>query len=307
MRCRRGGECYKISAPELLMDEDCQFGEFMAESKIAKVSEKNEGGGGVTVSNGTVNNSAGGSVGDAGGGAGGAADGVIPVDNEYYNYVLGRTIAALNYDSGISLNWPPEEDCLMQNLLVKYASESSVTKYAKVAQQLNDKRARDVSLRITWLKENKKENRKRRKDDDYFSRKIKEKKEKVNVVDASAKASSHLTNQSSGLLYAQTTVYTDSDVILYEATDGANAQLLKRNAQLLKQNAHAMDQISANFRAFKIHDNINLFCQARNNIKTVLNDQNQLEFMKRMPPFPEKLNEDLLNNLLPSASFCWKF
>lgn len=245
-------------------------------AKASDIHDKNEGGTGVTLSNGNVN--------DGGGG--------ISVDDEYYKYALGPTIAALNHNPGITLNWSPQENSLMQELLVKYASVSNATKYAIVALQLNDKTAVDVSLRINWLKENKKENRKRRKDDDNSSRKNKDKKEKV--ADPSAKSLSN------GPLYAQTVVSVDSDDdISYKAIGAANRQLLE-------QNARAMDQISANFRAFKIHDNINLFCQARNNIETVLNDLNELEVMNRMPPFPVKLNEDLISNLLPRASLLKK-
>ncbi|KAL0389200.1 UNVERIFIED_CONTAM: hypothetical protein Scaly_0277100 [Sesamum calycinum] len=73
--------------------------------------------------------------------------------------------------------------------------------------------------------------------------------------------------------------------------------------QLLEQNAHALDQISANFSAFKIHENIDLFCQARNNILSILNDFSDLpEIMKQMPPLPVKLNEELANSILPRTS-----
>ncbi|KAK1353964.1 DUF3755 domain-containing protein [Heracleum sosnowskyi] len=269
-----------------------------SESEIAQATEtsnENEGGGGgVTVNNGNDNNS--------------AAAG-IPVDDEYYNYALGPTIAALKHNPGITLNWSPQEFFLMQELLVKHASVPNATKYAIVAQHLNEKTALDVSLFVNWIKKNiykcqgkdqfnshiaeKKESRKRRKDDDNPSRKNKDKVEKV--ADPSAKSISYLTNQSDGSLYAQTAVSMDSDDgISCKDIDGANGQLLKQNAQV-------MDQISANLRAFKIHDNINLFCQARNNIETLLNDLDQLELMGRMPPFPVKLDENLTSNLLPPA------
>ncbi|CAA2979579.1 DIV and RAD interacting factor 1 [Olea europaea subsp. europaea] len=73
--------------------------------------------------------------------------------------------------------------------------------------------------------------------------------------------------------------------------------------QLLEQSAQALDQISANFAAFKINENINLFCQARNNILAILSDLNDMpELMKQMPPLPVKLNEDLANSILPRSS-----
>ncbi|CAK9137480.1 unnamed protein product [Ilex paraguariensis] len=73
--------------------------------------------------------------------------------------------------------------------------------------------------------------------------------------------------------------------------------------QLLEQNAHTLDEISANFNAFKVHENINLFCQVRNNILAIMNDLNDLpEIMKQMPPLPVKLNEELANSILPRSS-----
>ncbi|CAA2979580.1 histone H2A deubiquitinase (DUF3755) [Olea europaea subsp. europaea] len=53
----------------------------------------------------------------------------------------------------------------------------------------------------------------------------------------------------------------------------------------------------------QINENINLFCQARNNILAILSDLNDMpELMKQMPPLPVKLNEDLANSILPRSS-----
>ncbi|KAA8550501.1 hypothetical protein F0562_002185 [Nyssa sinensis] len=162
----------------------------------------------------------------------------------------------------------------------------------KIAMQLQDKTVRDVALRCRWM--TKKENGKRRKEDHNSARKNKEKKEKV--TDPLAK-SSHVTTRPSGPPYAQSMISSDSDDgISYKAIGGATGQLLEQNAQ-------ALDQISANFSAFKITENINLFCQARNNILTILNDLNDMpETMKQMPLLPVKLNEELANSILPRSS-----
>ncbi|WOG95105.1 hypothetical protein DCAR_0314407 [Daucus carota subsp. sativus] len=238
----------------------------------------NQGGGGAGGSNGNGNNS-----------------GIPVASGGYYNYVFGPTVAALKHDPGLSLNWSPEEIALIHQLSNRYDSESTITKYAKIAQQLNDKTIRDVILYHKKMNESKKENKKRRRDNDTSSRKDKDKKEEV--VDPSAKSSSYLTNRSNGQPYAQTAVSMDSDDgISYKAIGGVTGRLLEQNAQ-------AMDQISANFRSFKIHDNINLFCQARNNIISIIKDLNDVpEVMKQMPPLPVKLNEELSSKLLPPPS-----
>ncbi|KAL8549130.1 hypothetical protein ACS0TY_008114 [Phlomoides rotata] len=207
------------------------------------------------------------------------------------NSLAVSTPTTLRHNPGLSLDWTPEEQSTLEDLLTKYASEANVIRYAKIAQALKDKTVRDVAFRCRWM--NKKENGKRRKDD-HNSRKSKDKKEKA--IDSLPK-SSQVANRSNGPPYVQSMMMMESDDgIAYTAIGGATGQLLE-------QNAHALDQISANFSAFKIHDNIELFCQARMNILSILNDFSDLpEIMKQMPPLPVKLNEDLANSILPRRS-----
>ncbi|KAL3531019.1 hypothetical protein ACH5RR_010341 [Cinchona calisaya] len=204
------------------------------------------------------------------------------------NSVLGPTQAGLHHNPGISLEWTAEEQSVLEDLLSKYSTETNVVRYAKIAMQLKDKTVRDVALRCRWM--TKKENGKRRKDDHNSSRKSKDKKEKV--TDSLPK--SHVASRTNGPPYTQSVMSMDSDDgISYQAIGGVTGQLLEQSAQ-------ALDQISANFSAFKIQENINLFFQARNNILSIMNDLNDMpEIMKQMPPLPVKLNEDLANKILP--------
>ncbi|GFP98730.1 hypothetical protein PHJA_002016900 [Phtheirospermum japonicum] len=210
------------------------------------------------------------------------------------NSVAGPTQAALRHNPGLSLDWTLEEQSVLEDLLAKYASDSNIVRYAKIAQALRDKTARDVALRCRWM--SKKESGKRRKDDN--SRKSKDKKQEK--VTDSLPRSSQVANRSNGPPYAQSMMSMDSDDgISFEAIGGAAGQLLEQNAQ-------ALDQISANFSACKvlcsfniIHENLNLFCQARSNILSILNDASDMpEIMKQMPPLPVKLNDDLANSVL---------
>lgn len=192
-----------------------------------------------------------------------------------------QTQAALRHNPGLSVEWTADEQSILEELLVKYASESSVSRYAKIAMQLEDKTVRDVALRCRWM--TKKENGKRRKEDHNLARRNKDKKEKA--LDSSAKTSSHLTRPS-GPSYAPPIIPADDDGISYKAIGGAMGQLLEQNAQMF-------NQISANFANYQIHENINLFCQVRENINKIMNNMNDTpEIMKQMPPLV-KINEEL--------------
>lgn len=204
------------------------------------------------------------------------------------------TQPALRHNPGLSLDWTPGEQSKLEDLLTKYASDPYVMRYAKIAQDLRDKTVRDIALRCRWM--NKKENGKRRKDD-HNSRKSKDKKEKA--IDSLPK-SSHVANRSNGPPYVQPMMIESDDGISYKDIGGATGQLLE-------QSANALDQISANFSAFKIHENVELFCEARTYILSILNDFSDLpDIMKQMPPLPVKLNEDLANSILPRTAMANK-
>ncbi|XP_010547184.1 PREDICTED: uncharacterized protein LOC104819022 [Tarenaya hassleriana] len=217
--------------------------------------------------------------------SGGSGGGAAAADNN-------PTIAALRHNPGISVDWSSEEQSLLEDLLAKYASESAIVRYAKIAMQLKDKTVRDVALRCRWM--NKKENGKRRKED-HSSRKSKDRKEKA--TDSSVKSSPHLNVHPNGPSYAPPMMTMDTDDgISFKAIGGVTGDLLEQNAQMF-------NQISPNFSAFQIHENISLFCKIRDNILTILNDLNDMpEVMKQMPPLPVKVNDELANSILPHPS-----
>ncbi|XP_057965986.1 uncharacterized protein LOC131156372 [Malania oleifera] len=204
-----------------------------------------------------------------------------------------QTQAVLRHNPGLSSEWTPDEQSTLDELLLKHASDSIIVRYAKIALRLKDKTVRDVALRCRWM--TKKENGKRRKEDHNSARKSKDRKERV--MDPSAKSSSHLTPRPNGTPYAPPMVPMDNDDgISYQAIGGATGQLLEQNSQIF-------NQISSNIAAFQIHDNITLFCQARDNIHKILNDLNDMpEVMRQMPPLPVKLNDELANSILPRPS-----
>lgn len=200
------------------------------------------------------------------------------------------TASAMKHNPGIDTDWTAEEQAILDDGLVKYASDSSVVRYAKIALQLPNKTVRDVALRSRWM--NKKEISKRRKED--HSRKSKDKKEKVN--DSSSK-SSQLASRPGAHPYSVPAVCLDNDDgISYKAIGGPTGELLEQNARFF-------EQITANFSSFQIQENINLFCQARENLTKIMNSMNDTpEIMKQMPPLPVKLNEEVANTILPRMS-----
>ncbi|KAK6163930.1 hypothetical protein DH2020_000794 [Rehmannia glutinosa] len=103
------------------------------------------------------------------------------------NSLAGPTQTALRHNPGLSLDWTPEEQSTLEDLLTKYASEANIVRYAKIAQSLKDKTVRDVALRCRWM--NKKENGKRRKED-HNSRKNKDKKVLVGFLCGSSQIQS---------------------------------------------------------------------------------------------------------------------
>nr|KYP65996.1 hypothetical protein KK1_012274 [Cajanus cajan] len=198
----------------------------------------------------------------------------------------------MKHNPGISLDWTPHEQTILQQGLSLFASETNLTRYAKIALNLKNKTVRDVALRVRWM--HKKENGKRRKDDHNFPKKIKDKKEKVS---SPAARSSHFTAQPDVSLYALAMIMMDND-------DGISHKVIGGpTGELLEQNAQALNKISSNLAALQFQDNINLFSQTRDNIIKILNNMNNMpEVMEQMPPLPFKINETIFNSILPTTN-----
>ncbi|KAL3829205.1 hypothetical protein ACJIZ3_018007 [Penstemon smallii] len=146
-------------------------------------------------------------------------------------------VPTFQHQQNISMDWTPEEQSLLEDGLAKYACESNIILYAKIALQLKTKSVRDVALRCRWM--TRKEINKKRKDD-FNARKNKDRKEKV--IDSSSVKPSRLAVQSGGLSHAPGAGMipnSNDDSITYNDINGATRQLLQ-------QNAWAFQQISTN-------------------------------------------------------------
>lgn len=183
-----------------------------------------------------------------------------------------------SYLHGVSRDWTPEEQSILEEGLIKYASESNLMRYAKIAVLLSNKTVRDVALRCKWIA--KRDIGKRRKSDLSLVGKsrLKEKFSEPSVV------SSHAATQTQQAFDAG---------FSYTADSGHTGELLDQNAQ-------AFQCIAANFSIHQLHENIGLLCLARDNLSKILNSlSNPPNLMKKLPPLPVKIDEELANSILP--------
>ncbi|XP_047963832.1 uncharacterized protein LOC125208293 isoform X2 [Salvia hispanica] len=210
----------------------------------------------------------------------------------------------LLHNPGLSLEWKPQEESALEDLLEKYASESTPTLYLRISQALRGKTVRDVALRCVWM--SRRENGKRKKEDVDSSRKNEGKKEKGSDA---LPESSQVANPINGLAMMSVDVDVDS-VDRFNAIDNPARQILRNNAR-------ALDQISDNLSACKLDENIRLFTEARANINLIVKEyiqkpqgdinlilkdlrlEEMAEVKQSMPSFPVKLNDDLANTILP--------
>ncbi|KAG5589564.1 hypothetical protein H5410_040078 [Solanum commersonii] len=215
-------------------------------------------------------------------------------NNNNNNSIGGRDSSSspTNFQQNqVSMDWTPEEQATLEEGLVKYASETSISRYAKIAIALKNKTVRDVALRCKWT--TKKENSRRRKDDANLLKKNKDRKEKL--IDPTAVTSPVVMQQPSYAPYTQGVVSNKSE--------GFASYHVSMTTQLIHQNARIFEQISANLVTHQIHENTRLLCQARDNIFKILHKLNESSCtLKQMPPLPVKLNEELANSILPPST-----
>ncbi|PWA65355.1 homeodomain-like protein [Artemisia annua] len=190
---------------------------------------------------------------------------------------------------GVSTDWTLDEQAILEDGLNQYASESNIIRYAKIAVQLQTKTVRDVALRCRWMV--KRDISKRRKEEFLLTRKNKDRKEKM----IEHLASTSLANQTGPSYFHGVVANGNTNAIQHSV-------LVSPVGQLLKESAQALDRVSANLetQTHQVHENISLLCQVRKNIIDILlNLSDTTEKLKQMPPLPVKLNEDLLNSLIP--------
>ncbi|XXG60253.1 hypothetical protein AAC387_Pa04g2209 [Persea americana] len=216
-------------------------------------------------------------------------------------------VPGLSQDNGMVVDWSIKEQSILEEGLVRYAEESNIMRYIKIAAKLPDKTVRDVALRCRWMTDNLQNDKgKRRKLEDYCTgRKMKDKKVMLlcfwmeKLMDSSLKANIppspplHTATCSFAIHHVNQNDHLSCKV---PSVGGATIHLLDENAQVF-------NQITTNLASFKIQENFDLFYLARNNITSILNDmRNTPGIMSRMSPLPVSLNEELTSIALPNPS-----
>ncbi|KAF7102263.1 hypothetical protein CFC21_103426 [Triticum aestivum] len=184
--------------------------------------------------------------------------------------------------TGSPSDWTPYELSIFQEGLARYAREPTIMKYIKIAAMLPTKTIRDVALRCRWTAG--KESRRRKPDEFYAGKRIRDLKEKMVVSTSLANFQMAPPNN---LVPFSMSMHHPVLVL-----DNATQHLLEENNQLL-------NQISANIETFKLGENMDLFLRTNNNIQTILKRMSETPgVMGQMRPLPEPVNEGQLNSLL---------
>ncbi|XVE91789.1 hypothetical protein REPUB_Repub01dG0041900 [Reevesia pubescens] len=204
--------------------------------------------------------------------------------------LLFDSVAGLNHEAGLAVEWSVDEQYILEDGLEKYKEEPNIMKYIKIAATLPDKTVRDVALRCRWMQ------RKRRKPEEVnVGKKVNNRKDKL--VESSSKMNVPLSLPQNMAAYPLMMHHLDQNERM------PSDEITGTTMHLLKQNAQAFSEISSNLSAYKLQDNIDLFCHARNNIIAILNDMRDMPgLMSHMPPLSVTVNEDLANSVLPSAT-----
>ncbi|KAF8080509.1 hypothetical protein N665_0937s0011 [Sinapis alba] len=195
------------------------------------------------------------------------------------------SVSGVKLDTSLASEWSTEEQLKLEVGLEKYKDKPSIMKYIKIAATLPDKTVRDVALRCRWM------TRKRRKAEEFNYGK-------------------RITSSKAGLSSSMPSALPDSMAsypFLMPFTSSSkhitSEDLSGHAISLLEQNVRAFSQIRANLSSYKVHDNIDLFCQTRNNLITIQNDMNNMPgLMSQMSPLPVAINDDLSATLLSNST-----
>ncbi|XP_076890099.1 uncharacterized protein LOC143541072 isoform X2 [Bidens hawaiensis] len=191
-----------------------------------------------------------------------------------------ESVPETKHRPGLDGEWSVEEQYKLEQALVKYADESGMIKYVKIASTLRNKTVRDVAIRCRWMA-----TKRRKHEERSLWKKSKDNKDKLMESSSNPSVPSIPSINVAPLSVLMNRVRGDG--IHVEALRGSVRHLVEQNRQLL-------DQISLNISALKLLDNVDLIRQMKNNVNAILND---MRFIPG-PPLPISVNEDLANTIL---------
>ncbi|XP_035823672.1 uncharacterized isoform X5 [Zea mays] len=210
------------------------------------------------------------------------------------NMVADSSCQNLKYSAPLAVEWSYPELQLLNDGLNKYANEPGIMKYIKIAATLPDKTVRDVAMRCQWMAARKEATRRRKPEERYLGKKIKDRKDKM------AQPSSWGTNPP-----VQAEMRSSSFMPRNAKHNGflsGDSQIDHEMLNILEENARLLNQIEVNILTSQAHNNINLFHHIRRNINGLLQSMCQIPgIMSKMPPLPVSVDERLASYILPRA------
>ncbi|MFS7993681.1 putative transcription factor MYB-HB-like family [Helianthus anomalus] len=216
-------------------------------------------------------------------GSSGGSSSYTGIGNSCESHVVESVpvVPETKHRAGLDGDWSVAEQYKLEQALVKYADESGMIKYVKIASTLRNKTVRDVAIRCRWMA-----TKRRKHEERSLWKRSKDTKDKWVESSSMPNVSSVSTLNVAPLSFSMNHRVRG---------DGVHLEALQSSMRhLLEQNNRVLGQISTNIHTLKLQDNFDLFRQTKNNITAILND------MRCMPgpPVPVSLNEDLANAIL---------
>ncbi|KAM0824428.1 hypothetical protein ACQ4PT_070209 [Festuca glaucescens] len=202
--------------------------------------------------------------------------------------MISDTSQSLKYGGPMAVEWSYPELQMLNDGLHKYTSVPGIMKYIKIAAMLPEKTVRDVAMRCQWMAVKKQNTRRRRTEEHYVGRKIKDRK--AISQDKMVESSLRTMNRPVQIDTRGSSFTAASDI------DRAMLNILEENAQLL-------NQIEANILTSQAQNNIDLFHRTRRNINDLLQSMSQIPgIMSKMPRLPVSVDDKLASYLLPGVN-----
>lgn len=210
------------------------------------------------------------------------------------NMIADSSCQNLKYSAPLAVEWSYPELQLLSDGLNMYANEPGIMKYIKIAAMLPDKTVRDVAMRCQWMAARKEATRRRKPEEHYPGKKIKDRKDKM------AEPSSWGPNAP-----VQTEMRSSSSIPQNAKHNGfisGDSQIDHEMLNILEENARLLNQIEVNILTSQAYNNNDLFHHARRNINGLLQSMSQIPgIMSKMPPLPVSVDERLASYVLPRA------
>lgn len=186
----------------------------------------------------------------------------------------GGSASSMDFCFGSSVVWTAEEQAILDQGLINYASEPPIKCYTKIAADLPNKTVRDVAYRFRWMTQEKEVGNRRK--EIYRTGNSIGRRGRMSVTSVESASSSPRTHLSS-----------NGSTTMQHAVGGTQGLLVRCNYQIL-------NQIEANLKSCKLEENIALFYQFRNNFSKLMSNLNETpEFTNQMPPLPVNADAEL--------------